>query len=121
MLLRLETGHQSAVLMQVALPIVPVATCVDWYHHHRAPAVTDNMLCAGYPAGGKDTCQGDSGGPLVCRRSSSTDVWELHGITSWGYGCARQKYPGVYTRVMRFANWINITMSRSSSAASFGL
>ena len=27
--------------------------------------ITDTMLCAVVPGGGKDACQGDSGGPLV--------------------------------------------------------
>lgn len=51
------------------------------------------MICAGYAKGGKDSCQGDSGGPLV----NSDDV--LIGIVSWGIGCAKQNYPGIYTNV----------------------
>jgi secreted trypsin-like serine protease len=50
-------------------------------------------VCAGSPHG--DTCQFDSGGPLVVQG-------RLAGVTSWAFGCAREGYPGVYTRVPAF-------------------
>jgi len=51
-----------------------------------------------------DTCQGDSGGPLMMFTSSRQ--WVLVGLTSYGDGCARPQYSGVYTRVAAYESWI---------------
>ena len=88
-------------LMQVVVPLVSDSACESAYPGF----ITDNMLCAGLPQGGKDSCQGDSGGPLMVQDSSGK--WVLAGIVSWGEGCALPEKYGVYTRVSQYINWIN--------------
>jgi secreted trypsin-like serine protease len=67
-------------------------------------SVTDVMICAAIPEGGRGACQGDSGGPLIVNTSSGV---KQVGIVSWGFGCAASGYPGVYTRVSEFKDWIS--------------
>lgn len=70
--------------------------------------ITENMLCAGATEGGRDSCQGDSGGPLVARHQNTTT---LVGVVSFGVGCGRAEYPGVYTRVQNYHKWLNQTIN----------
>lgn len=63
------------------------------------------MICAGYPEGGKDACKADSGGPLVCIEPKS-GVKKLVGVVSFGKGCARPDFFGVYARVSYSRSWI---------------
>ncbi|TWW53308.1 Serine protease hepsin [Takifugu flavidus] len=73
--------------------------------------ITTTMFCAGYEKGGIDACQGDSGGPFVAEDClSKTSRYRLHGVVSWGTGCAMAKKPGVYTKVSRFLPWISTAM-----------
>ena len=64
--------------------------------------ITEGMLCAGKQ--NLDSCQGDSGGPLTAKDQTTR---RLVGIVSWGEGCGMVNKPGVYTRVSRFAAWVN--------------
>ena len=89
-----EGGSSPSYLMKVTVPVVSDAKCRDAYD------IDDSNICAGYDEGGKDACQGDSGGPLYCSGYQA-------GIVSWGYGCGRPEYPGVYTEVSYFVDWIN--------------
>jgi secreted trypsin-like serine protease len=50
-----------------------------------------------------DSCTGDSGGPCM---KKIKDHWVLVGIVSWGNSCGESKFPGVYTKVLSYHNWI---------------
>uniref|UniRef100_A0A672LB35 trypsin n=1 Tax=Sinocyclocheilus grahami TaxID=75366 RepID=A0A672LB35_SINGR len=73
-----------------------------------ASLLDDGMFCAGYLKGGVDSCQGDSGGPLTCERN---ETHYIYGIVSWGDNCGEKNKPGVYTRVLKYLDWINEKIS----------
>ncbi|XP_043520749.1 trypsin 3A1-like, partial [Frieseomelitta varia] len=92
-----NNGPLATQLRKVQVPLISSAQCSRLY---VTRPITRRMICAGYvDIGGKDSCQGDSGGPMVQHD-------KLIGIVSWGYGCARPSYPGVYTRVTVLRRWI---------------
>ncbi|KAK5650379.1 hypothetical protein RI129_001408 [Pyrocoelia pectoralis] len=93
-------GSVSNKLQEVRVPILSHDDCQRTGYGKR---VTENMICAGYPQGMKDSCQGDSGGPMHVVNGTNHFIV---GIVSWGEGCARPNYPGVYTRVNRYLTWI---------------
>lgn len=94
-----ETGlDQQRRLRYAKVPAVPGRTCVDAYRPVGVKVVVAESLCAG--ARGVDSCQGDSGGPMV--RRDAKGRWLQVGIVSWGLGCGRAGYPGVYTRISAF-------------------
>ncbi|MFI8004345.1 S1 family peptidase [Streptomyces sp. NPDC086010] len=94
-----EGGGQQRYLLKATVPYVSDATCRQAYGNDL---VAGEEICAGYVGtGGVDTCQGDSGGPMF--RKDNAGAWIQVGIVSWGQGCARPDYPGVYTQVSTFA------------------
>jgi uncharacterized repeat protein (TIGR01451 family) len=96
-------------LYQVEAPIYDDDACTDDYSMiYGEDVISDSMICAGVPEGGKDACQGDSGGPLVVRDGGN--LWRQVGITSWGYRCAYPNAPGIYSRIPSFVDWIQREM-----------
>nr|XP_039268102.1 A disintegrin and metalloproteinase with thrombospondin motifs adt-1-like isoform X2 [Styela clava] len=93
-------------LQHVDLPIIHPDKCTESYKDEDTPYNETNMVCAGYEEGGKDACRGDSGGPFVCQRCSSCS-WYLAGVVSFGSGCAQKGFPGVYSNVSFFEDWIS--------------
>jgi len=97
-----EGGQVSSVLRQIQVPVMNNTACHKFKYSKKS--ITSNMFCAGYAKGQIDACQGDSGGPIQIKRKDNKI--ELIGIVSWGHGCGRAGYPGVYTRLGRYLEWI---------------
>ncbi|CAH1389349.1 unnamed protein product [Nezara viridula] len=95
-------GPASKKLLQIQVPVTDNESC-DKVYTPKGARILSKQLCAGYPKGGKDACQGDSGGPLMLPKGSS---YYLIGVVSFGYGCAQAGFPGVYTRVTSYLDWI---------------
>ncbi|XP_044627204.1 mannan-binding lectin serine protease 1 isoform X4 [Equus asinus] len=102
------TRTLSDVLQYVKLPVVPHAECKTSYESRSGNySVTENMFCAGYYEGGKDTCLGDSGGAFVILDDLS-QRWVAQGLVSWGgpEECGSKQVYGVYTKVSNYVDWV---------------
>nr|CAD7443511.1 unnamed protein product [Timema bartmani] len=97
-------GPSSTALLQLQVPVVEQDSCKSAYENFHTTIIDDRVLCAGFAKGGKDACQGDSGGPLMWPKGGTE--FYLIGIVSYGYRCAEPGYPGVYTRITAFIDWI---------------
>lgn len=106
-----EGGLPANILQEVSVPIITQKKCRH-NTRYRTKEITENMICAGYDRGVIDACQGDSGGPMVWRGSADSAYSQI-GIVSWGQGCARSGYPGVYTRIGRYIEWIISVMKEN--------
>ncbi|NWU55799.1 OVCH2 protein, partial [Dromas ardeola] len=108
-----EDRENGKKMHQLEVPILMLDTCQSYYINLPSK-VTQRMICAGFPLDeGRDSCTGDSGGPLVCPSEDNSGFYTLHGITSWGLGCGRKSYPGVYTNVAVFVDWIKQSINSS--------
>jgi len=104
-------GGQPNILQQAEVTTMSNEFCVGNFSYN-ASHIDETMLCAqGRTDSGHiiDGCQGDSGGPLVCENGDGK--FTLFGAVSWGFGCAKFNFPGVYARVHHSLDWIYETMA----------
>ncbi|XP_063313404.1 mast cell protease 1A-like [Pelobates fuscus] len=96
---RLDNQNKTGtdILFETNINILSRRTC-----RTTVPMLNDGMICAGNTEEENDASQGDSGGPLVCKGS-------VEGVVSFGL----DRPPGVYTRVSKYLNWIENTISTS--------
>lgn len=101
------TGEVVDELRGVSVPHVKMKPCMNTYDD-----VTVKQICAGYssfPNGiPQDSCSGDSGGPLF--HTSETGLVTQVGVVSYGKGCARAGWFGIYSRVSKFYDFILDTL-----------
>ncbi|XP_043224261.1 venom protease-like [Amphibalanus amphitrite] len=104
-------GNTSDILQEVALRVADPSVCETAYR--RVPQFDTRFpggfqgtkVCAesrdGEP---RDACRGDSGGPLMVRLEN--DTYQLVGVVSTGVGCGNPEFPGLYTKVSAYIDWI---------------
>ncbi|XP_031615531.2 complement factor I [Oreochromis aureus] len=97
---RTAEGRSASVLLWANVSLID--DCGRFYGNRFKPG----MMCAGDVEGSVDSCQGDSGGPLVC--VDELGVSYLWGIVSWGERCGQPGFPGVYTQVAHYFEWIRL-------------
>ena len=96
-----NTERMADVLQLGAVSLVNRNTC--WKSHsYSKNSILEGMVCASQPSKGTDACWGDSGGPLFVPSTG-----EQVGVVSWGEGCGRRKFPGVYADVGKSKKRIN--------------
>ena len=113
---RKEGGASTGVLNEVLVNVISDFTC-NLPQSYDGQVIPTTMFCAGTRNGGKDSCQGDSGGPVI-QVVNGRDV--LVGIVSWGEGCARAKYPGVYAKLSSSLTWIETSICTHTSVPKIG-
>jgi secreted trypsin-like serine protease len=101
----------SQDLQETSVPIISNTTCATKLNGNGF-TVTNNMICAGFDAGGKDACEGDTGGPLYVPNQTGL---RQAGVVSFGVGCAQPNQPGVYTRLSNYDAWLVSHMTRAAA------
>ncbi|XP_064104219.1 venom protease-like isoform X2 [Macrobrachium nipponense] len=97
----------STVPIAASVPVVSQLTCAQSYKRLDIN-IDDRQICAG--DGDTDACSGDGGAPLNYY-SPEKDRYYVMGLVSFGVGCAHPEYPGVYTRVSSFQEWIKKSLN----------
>lgn len=95
--------------VEFELEALSYESCRTLYNSFNV-TISRKQLCAG----GEekiDSCNGDSGGPIMIADSDSngfsSTVYYLVGIVSHGpRKCGTKDWPGVYTRVSAYLDWI---------------
>jgi trypsin len=101
-IVNVNTEVTAKVLQEGAVKMITRNDCRKNYFYSKSD-IKAGMMCAF--ASDSDACQGDSGGPLYAKESD-----KVIGIVSWGNGCAKAKFPGVYTEIAHFKDWIETVL-----------
>ena len=93
-----EQVFSPKVLQDAEVRIVDYRRCQARYAN-----ITDKHVCAGAP--GKGICFGDSGGPLMVKAPNRSGYIQI-GIATAVQVCGDPAFPGVFTRVSPYKDWV---------------
>lgn len=111
---RPEGQFASSDLFRADIKAIAHATCATidgykpgWENGRPVTPIHPGVICGGDSPG--KACTGDSGGPLVMTNGTRP---VLVGVVSWSRrnSCGKPQFPGVYTRVAAYENWIRRAM-----------
>ncbi|XP_048517101.1 uncharacterized protein LOC109533176 [Dendroctonus ponderosae] len=96
-----EEEETSTVKMKLDLTPYDKADCKEKFNIVELE-IQDSQICAGGEKM-KDACNGDSGGPLMLLNGTQHYA---AGLVSYGIGCGMPGWPGVYTSIPFYLDWI---------------
>ncbi|XP_060646974.1 melanization protease 1 [Drosophila nasuta] len=107
---RTETNATSNIKLKAEIEPVTSEACNNRYSSQRR-SISSSQICAG-GVEGVDSCRGDSGGPLVMEEiTDGYGNYFLTGVVSYGpTPCGLAGWPGVYTLVSAYIEWIDSTI-----------
>ncbi|XP_062971636.1 transmembrane protease serine 12 [Cynocephalus volans] len=111
-----EEGNGTNTLQEAEVHYISRNICNS--HRSYGGIIPNTSFCAGDKDGAFDTCRGDSGGPLMCYLPENKRFF-IMGITSYGHGCGRKDFPGVYSGPSFYQNWLTDHFSQASSEGIF--
>ncbi|XP_043652928.1 serine protease 7 [Drosophila teissieri] len=99
---RTTTARKSTIKQRLDLPVNDHDYCARKFATRNIHLIS-SQLCVGGEFY-RDSCDGDSGGPLM--RRGFDQAWYQEGVVSFGNRCGLEGWPGVYTRVADYMDWI---------------
>lgn len=103
-----ERSRSSPVKLKLEVPFVSQSSCGRLFSR-AGVTLRSGQICAGGEEG-RDSCRGDSGGPLMNTFRDDAGQWYLEGVVSFGNSCGQRGWPGVYTNVAEYLEWIEETV-----------
>uniref|UniRef100_A0A8C6QLS5 Transmembrane (C-terminal) protease, serine 12 n=1 Tax=Nannospalax galili TaxID=1026970 RepID=A0A8C6QLS5_NANGA len=113
-----EEGNGTHILQEAKVHFISRELCNSKMSY--GGAVPNTSFCAGDEDGAFDTCRGDSGGPLMCYLPEFRRFFVM-GITSFGHGCGRRHFPGIYSGPSFFQKWLTDHFSQGSTKGMFNM
>uniref|UniRef100_A0A8I3W5L4 Transmembrane serine protease 12 n=1 Tax=Callithrix jacchus TaxID=9483 RepID=A0A8I3W5L4_CALJA len=98
-----EEGNATDILQDAQVHYISRETCNS--ERSYGGIIPNTSFCAGDEDGAFDTCRGDSGGPLMCYLPEYKRFFVM-GITSYGHGCGRRGFPGIYLGPSFYQKWL---------------